>query len=117
MNKSEKLSANRLDCIESLALFFEFDAKTPELAPRQITNKQLVEWEAACTNPDGFRQTSQRLSSHINKSLELNAKGPRGTVLKYPQWMREYTLSRGVFDLSRILADYNKSIAAKTPAK
>lgn len=113
MKKSEKMSKERLDVIESIASFFQFPAKTPELAPRCLTNKQLVEWEAACTNPDGFRQTSQRLSSHINKSLELNAKGPRGTVLRYPQWMREYTLSRGVYDLSKILADYNASLAVK----
>ncbi len=111
MKKSEKLSANRLDCIESLALFFQFDAKTPELAPRVMTNKQLIEWESACTNPDGFRQTSEKLHTHINKQLEINTKGPRGTVLKYPQWMREYTLSRGVYDLARVLADYNKSLA------
>jgi len=110
MSKSEKMSNQRLDVIESICLFLQTDPKTPEIAPRQITTSQLVAWEAQCTNPEGFRQTSERLISHINKSLPLNAKGNRGTVLRFPQWIREYTSSRGVYNFNQILREYNEAL-------
>ena len=110
------MSAQRLDVIESICAFLQTDPKTPEIAPRQITTPQLVEWEKTCTNPEGFRQTSERLSTHINKNLPLNAQGNRKTVLRFPQWIREYSLARGVYDLNRILREYNEALAV-TPAK
>jgi hypothetical protein len=114
MKKSNKFSRERLDCCESIAAFLKIDPTIIEMVPACITNKQLVEWERACTNPEGFRQLRPDEKSHINKSLPLNAKGPRGTVLRYPQWMREYTLSKGVYDLREIYRLYNESVTPAT---
>ncbi len=110
------MSPQRLDCIESICSFLQADPKTPEIAPRTMTCEQLIAWEKACTNPSGFRQTSEKFSTHVNKDLPLDAKGNRGTVLKFPQWVREYSLSRGYYDLNKILRDYNEALAM-TPAK
>ena len=87
--KSQKMSAQRLDCIESICAFLQTDPREPSLAPRTITTPQLIDWERACTNPAGFRQTSEKFSTHVNKDLPIDAKGKRGTVLKFPQWVRE----------------------------
>jgi len=116
MSKSQKMSSQRLDVVDSLCAFLKTDPKTPEIAPREITCQQVIAWQAACTNPSGFRQTSEKFATHINKTLPLDAKGPRGTVLRFPQWIREYSKSKGVYDLNKILREYNEAIV-KTPAK
>jgi hypothetical protein len=114
MSKSQKFSPQRLDVIESICAFLQTDPREPSLAPRVITTPQLVAWEKTCTNPEGFRQTSERLSTHINKDLPINAMGNRKTVLRFPQWIREYTTSRGVYDFNKILREYNEALTTVT---
>ena len=108
-----KMSKQRLDVIDSMGQFFAFDPKLPELAPRTVTSEQVVAWEKACTNPSGFRQLKADEKCHVNKALPIDAKGPRQTVLRFPQWIREYTLSKGHFDLAKILSEYNAALVTK----
>lgn len=53
--------------------------------PPTLSRKQVIAWEAACTNVEGFRQT--KANGVKNPALALNEKGAEGLTLVYPQWL------------------------------